>query len=139
MVPGPVLSTVIVRSEESVVFPTLSVARATMVYVPSAGCPLQVTEYGAVGSGAPMVAPEAKEQLAPTQKRNSTLSMSDPPSVGLAETVWPFAMAAPALGAMSEKAFGAAVSTVTMKLLEAVRPAPEKAVTVWEPERAPKP
>jgi hypothetical protein len=26
------------------VFPTLSVARATMVYVPSAGWPLQVTE-----------------------------------------------------------------------------------------------
>jgi hypothetical protein len=41
---GPVLSTVMVRSAESVVFPTLSVARATMVYVPSAGWPLQVTE-----------------------------------------------------------------------------------------------
>jgi hypothetical protein len=39
-----VLSTVIVRSAESVVFPTLSVARATIVYVPSAGWLFQVTE-----------------------------------------------------------------------------------------------
>ena len=64
---GPVLSTVTVRSAESVVFPTLSVARATMVYVPSAGWPLHVTEYGAVESGASIVVPAAKEQLEPAQ------------------------------------------------------------------------
>jgi hypothetical protein len=64
---GPVLSTVTVRSAESVVFPTLSVARATMVYVPSGGCPLHVTEYGAVASGASIVVPAAKYQLEPAQ------------------------------------------------------------------------
>ena len=39
---------------------------------------------------------------------------------------------------MTEPPVGAAVSAVTVKLLEAVRPAPEWAVTVCEPERSSK-
>jgi hypothetical protein len=34
---------------------------------------------------------------------------------------------------------GAVVSGVTVNVSEAVSPAPLNAVTVWEPERAPKP
>ncbi len=41
---GDVLSTVTETAAESVVFPALSVARATTLYAPSAGCELQVTE-----------------------------------------------------------------------------------------------
>jgi hypothetical protein len=64
---GPVLSTVTVRSDESLVLPTLSVARATIVYVPSLGWPFQVTAYGPVESGAPIVVPAEKLQLEPAQ------------------------------------------------------------------------
>jgi hypothetical protein len=39
---------------------------------------------------------------------------------------------------VTEPPLGAAMSAVTVKLLEAVRPAPECAVTVCEPERSPK-
>jgi hypothetical protein len=42
---GAVLSIVTVRLAESSVFPAASIARATIWYVPSAGCELQVTEY----------------------------------------------------------------------------------------------
>ena len=41
---GAVLSTVTATAGESVVLPALSVARATTVYGPSAGCELQVRE-----------------------------------------------------------------------------------------------
>jgi hypothetical protein len=51
--------------------------------------------------------------------------MPAPPSTGFAETVWPLAIAAPAFGAVSEKAVGPLVSGVTVKVSEAVRPAPE--------------
>ena len=50
--------------------------------------------------------------------------MPDPPSAGLAETVWPLAIEAPAPGADSEKAFGPLVSGVTVNVSEAVSPAP---------------
>ena len=49
--------------------------------------------------------------------------MPAPQSTGLAETVWPFAIEAPAPGADSEKAFGPLVSGVTVKVSEAVSPA----------------
>ena len=54
--------------------------------------------------------------------RNSTLSIPAPLSVGLAETVWPLAIEAPAPGAVSEKAFGPLVSGVTVKVSAAVSP-----------------
>ena len=42
---APALLTVTVTVDESVVLPTLSVARATIVYVPFAGWLFHVTEY----------------------------------------------------------------------------------------------
>jgi hypothetical protein len=53
------------------------------------------------------------------------LSVPDPLSAGLAETVCPLAIESPAPGAVSEKAFGPLVSGVTVNVSEAVRPAPE--------------
>ena len=64
--------------------------------------------------------------------------MPAPASTGLAETVWPFVTSAPPAGAVRENAAGPVVSGVTVNVSEAVRPAPEKAVTVCEPERSPK-
>ena len=47
--------------------PTLSVARATRVYDPSAGWLLQLTVYGAVVSGVPMTVPAQSCSWLPAQ------------------------------------------------------------------------
>src|SRR4051794_33504244 len=115
---------------ESVVLPTLSVARAMRVYDPSAGWLLQLTVYGAVVSGVPI-----NVQLLPAQYWNSTFATPEIVSLGAAETACPFLIVAPAAGALSAKATGPVLSGVTVKvLLLEVRPRGLVAVTDFAPE-----
>src|SRR5215211_9172262 len=118
---------------ESVMLPALSVARATSVYDPSAGWVLQLTAYGAVVSAAPITVPAVKLQLAPAQKRNSTWATPDCASLALAVRLTPLLTVAPAAGAVIAT-LGPALSGVTVKVLEAVKPAPLVAVTGLAPE-----
>ena len=63
--PATALSTVTVTVEESVVLPTLSVARAMIVYVPFVGWLFQFTEYGATVE--PIAVPTAQVHVKPAQ------------------------------------------------------------------------
>ena len=130
---GPV-ETVTLTGAESVVLPTLSVARATSVYDPSAGWLVHVTAYGSLLSAVPIAVPVLQSQLAPAQYRNSTWATPESASLGAAETTCPFWIVAPSAGALSAKAAGPVLSGVTVKLLVAVKPAPLVAVTVCAPE-----
>ena len=60
------LLTVTVTVDESVVLPTLSVARATIVYVPFSGWLFHATEYAEIVS-MPINVPEAKVHEKPAQ------------------------------------------------------------------------
>jgi len=108
---GGALLTVTLTEEESVVLPTLSVARASRVYGPSAGWLVQLTVYGA------LLAVPINVQLLPAQYRNSTRATPERASVGAAETACPFWIVAPSAGALSAKAAGPALSGVTVKVL----------------------
>src|SRR3954469_64435 len=82
VVSGGPAETVTLTGEESVVLPTLSVARARRVYGPSAGWLVHVTAYGSLLSAVPMTVPVLQSQLVPAQYRNSTWATPDSVSLG---------------------------------------------------------
>ncbi len=123
------LATTTVTVDESVVLPALSVARATIVYVPFAGCEFHVTEYGEVVSGLPIVVPEANEHDQPAQYRNSTCFTPDSASLADAVTDWPFWMVAPPVGAVIDTVGGFVSFTFASAVCEEVAWLPTKSET----------